>query len=99
MFLNFSIKSFILEGCARKAKRYWRTYGLTNGTADTVSVNSDITGIDFVLQSRPTATVTIQLLDSNGSAPVKYAWFDFFDAEDEYAPIVFPHLGMKLGTT
>ena len=66
----------------------------SNGTADTVSVNSDITGIDFVLQSRPTATVTIQLLDSNGSAPVKYAWFDFFDAEDEYAPIVFPHLGM-----
>ena len=66
----------------------------SNGTADVVSITSNITGIDFVLESRPTATVTIKLLDANTSEPVKYAWFDFFDAEDEFAPIVFPHLGM-----
>ena len=65
-----------------------------NDVADTVSITSNKTGIDFVLESRPTATVTIKLLDANTSEPVKYAWFDFFDAEDEYAPIVFPHLGM-----
>ena len=63
-----------------------------NGSADTVSITSNITGIDFVLESRPTATVTVKLLDANTSEPVKYAWFDFFDAEDEFAPIVFPHL-------
>ena len=68
--------------------------GDNNGTADIKSITSNITGIDFVLESRPTATVTIKLLDANTSEPVKYAWFDFFDAEDEYAPIVFPHLGM-----
>ena len=45
------------------------------------------------MQARPTATVSVKLLE-NGDAdqPVKYAWFDFFDAEDEFAPIVFPHL-------
>ena len=65
-----------------------------NDVADIVSITSNITGIDFVLESRPTATVTIKLLDANTSEPIKYAWFDFFDAEDEFAPIVFPHLGM-----
>ena len=68
--------------------------GDNNGTADIVSITSNITGINFILESRPTATVTIKLLDANTSAPVKYAWFDFFDAEDEFAPIVFPHLEM-----
>ena len=68
--------------------------GDNNGTADIVSITSNVTGINFVLESRPTATVTIKLLDANTSAPVKYAWFDFFDAEDEFAPIVFPHLEM-----
>ena len=68
--------------------------GDSNGTADIVSITSNVTGINFVLESRPTATVTIKLLDANTSAPVKYAWFDFFDAEDEFAPIVFPHLEM-----
>ena len=68
--------------------------GDNNGTADTISISADITGINFILESRPTATVTIKLLDANTSAPVKYAWFDFFDAEDEFAPIIFPHLEM-----
>ena len=65
-----------------------------NGEADVVVISGDLSDINFVLESRPTATVTIRLLDGNTSAPVKYAWFDFFDAEDEYAPIMFPHLGM-----
>ena len=65
-----------------------------NGEADVVVISGDLSDINFVLESRPTATVTIRLLDGNTSAPVKYAWFDFFDAEDEYAPIIFPHLGM-----
>ena len=58
-----------------------------------VSVVSAIEGLNFTLQSRPTATVTLKLLDKNTSSPIKYAYFDFFDAEDEFAPIVFPHLG------
>ena len=58
-----------------------------------VSITSAVDNLDFVLQTRPTATVTFKLLDKNDSSPVKYAWFDFFDAEDEFAPIVFPHLG------
>jgi hypothetical protein len=58
-----------------------------------VTIQSDIDGIEFVLESRPTATVKIKLLENgNPAKPVKYAWFDFFDAEDEFAPIVFPHL-------
>ena len=65
-----------------------------NGEADVVVISGDLSDINFVSKSRPTATVTIRLLDGNTSAPVKYAWFSFFDAEDEYAPIIFPHLGM-----
>ena len=64
-----------------------------DGDADIVEVNSGFSqSIDIALSSRPTATVTITLLDKNTSEPVKYAWFDFFDAEDEFAPIVFPQL-------
>ena len=60
---------------------------ITEGFSDNINIS---------LQSRPTATVTVQLLDSNTSlnTPIKYAWFDFFDAEDEYAPIIFPHVDM-----
>ena len=65
-----------------------------NGEADIVKIDENLTGIDFVLESRPSATVTIKLLDGNTSEPVKYAWFDFFDAKDEYAPIIFPNLEM-----
>ena len=58
-----------------------------------VTIQSDVSGIDFVLEARPTATVKVKLLENGDPAkPVKYAWFDFFDPEDEFAPIVFPHL-------
>ena len=64
-----------------------------DGDADVVDVSSGFSqSIDIALTSKPTATVTITLLDKNTSEPVKYAWFDFFDAEDEFAPIVFPQL-------
>jgi protocatechuate 3,4-dioxygenase beta subunit len=66
-----------------------------DGDADIVDVSSGISqSIDIALSSRPTATVTITLLDKNTSEPIKYAWFDFFDAEDEFAPIIFPQLDM-----
>ena len=56
-----------------------------NGEPDIVTVDSGFSeSIDIALSSRPTASVTIQLLDENTSEPVKYAWFDFFDAEDEF---------------
>ena len=58
-----------------------------------VTIQSDVSGVDFVLEARPTATVKVKLLENGDPAkPVKYAWFDFFDPEDEFAPIVFPHL-------
>ncbi len=64
-----------------------------DGAPDVVAINASFSqSIDISLTSRPTATVTITLLDENTSEPVKYAWFDFFDAEDEFAPIVFPQL-------
>ena len=70
-------------------------YDGIKATAGVVTVEGDagIDGIEFTMQARPTATVSVKLLE-NGDAdqPVKYAWFDFFDAEDEFAPIVFPHL-------
>lgn len=59
----------------------------------TVEVNATgLTGVDFVLQARPTATVTLQVLDANTSAPVKYAWFDLQHAEDENGEVRFPHV-------
>ena len=58
-----------------------------------VTIQSDVSDIDFVLDARPTATVKVKLLENGDPAkPVKYAWFDFTDPEDEFAPIVFPHL-------
>ena len=66
----------------------------SDGVADIVSISESFSDdLNFTLSSRPTATVTLQLKDVNTTDGVKYAWFDFFDAEDEYAPIVFPHLG------
>ena len=56
-----------------------------NGSADIVSITAGFADqIDFVLESRPTATLTLQLVDANTSEPIKYGWFDFFDAEDEF---------------
>ena len=67
----------------------------SNGTADIVEITPNFSDqINFVLETRPTATVSIKLVDATTSEPIEYAFFDFFDAEDEYAPIVFPHLGM-----
>ncbi|MFP6894915.1 MAG: hypothetical protein VCA18_14260, partial [Opitutales bacterium] len=43
------------------------------------------------LESRPTATVHVQVVDLNNS-PVKYAWFLFHDAEDEEGETVFPEV-------
>ena len=67
----------------------------SDGVANSLDIDSSFTGsIDITMSSRPTATVKIELTDSNTSKGIKYAWFDFFDAEDEFAPIVFPQLDM-----
>ena len=34
-----------------------------NGEVEVVTIDGNLTGIDFVLESRPSATVTIKLLD------------------------------------
>ena len=66
-----------------------------NGSADIVSITAGFADqIDFVLESRPTATLTLQLVDANTSEPIKYGWFDFFDAEDEFGSMIFPDIGM-----
>ena len=67
----------------------------SNGTADILNIDADFDQtIDFQLESRPSATVNIQLLDSETSEPVRFAWFDFFDAEDEFGPIIFPEVNV-----
>jgi hypothetical protein len=69
--------------------------GDSNGSADVLTIDANFNqSIDFVLESRPSATINIKLLDSNTSLPVKYAWFDFFDAEDEFGPIIFPEVNV-----
>ena len=69
--------------------------GDSNGLADVLTINANFNqSIDFVLESRPSATINIKLIDSNTSLPVKYAWFDFFDAEDEFGPIIFPEVNV-----
>jgi len=69
--------------------------GDSNGSADTLTIDADFNqSIDFVLESRPSATINIKLIDANTSDPVKYAWFDFFDAEDEFGPIIFPEVNV-----
>ena len=69
--------------------------GDSNGSADALTIDADFNqSIDFVLASRPSATINIKLIDANTSDPVKYAWFDFFDAEDEFGPIIFPEVNV-----
>ena len=53
-------------------------------------MNSDKTGIDFQLNGAPSAEVELRIVDSNTSVPVEFAWFAFFDADDEYGPVVYP---------
>ncbi|MFL2929163.1 MAG: hypothetical protein ACJZ72_11350 [Opitutales bacterium] len=67
----------------------------SNGTADIVQITPNFSDqINFVLETRPTATVSIKLVDANTSEPIKYAFFDFFDAEDEFGSMVFPDVGI-----
>ena len=62
-----------------------------DGQPDQVEVISGFSEqINFQLTPKPSATVTVKLIDSNNSSPIKYAWFDFFDAEDEFGPTIFP---------
>ena len=69
--------------------------GDSNGTADVLTINAGFNQVlDFQLESRPSATINIKLVDANTSEPVKYAWFDFFDAEDEFGPIIFPEVNI-----
>ncbi|MDG0965450.1 MAG: carboxypeptidase-like regulatory domain-containing protein [Opitutales bacterium] len=84
-----------------KAERYDGLYiskmydGDSNGTADILKITPNFSDqINFVLESRPTATVSIKLVDANTSEPIKYAFFDFFDAEDEFGSMVFPDIGI-----
>ena len=62
------------------------------GAAAVVNVNSDKTGLDFRLNGAPSAEVELRIVDSNTSVPVEFAWFAFFDADDEYGPVVYPHV-------
>jgi hypothetical protein len=51
-----------------------------------------VAGINIRLESRPTATVHVQVVDVNTSAPVKYAWFLFHDAENQEGEVIFPEV-------
>ena len=60
--------------------------------ADSVVIDSDQTDIDFNLNGAPAAQVQVRIVDANTSNAVEFAWFAFFDAEDEYGPVVYPHV-------
>ena len=57
-----------------------------------VVINANKTDIDFNLNGSPAAQVAVRIVDSNTSSAVEFAWFAFFDAEDEYGPVVYPHV-------
>ena len=49
-----------------------------NGSADLVQITPSFSEqINFALEARPTATVSIKLLDENTSKPVKITVYDF----------------------
>ena len=60
--------------------------------ADSVNINTDLTDIDFNLNGAPAAEVQVRIVDTNTSNAIDFAWFAFFDAEDEYGPVVYPHV-------
>ena len=57
-----------------------------------VVINANKTDIDFNLNGSPAAQVAVRIVDANTSSAVEFAWFAFFDAEDEYGPVVYPHV-------
>jgi len=62
-------------------------------TAEIVEVTTaGVSGINIRLEPRPTATVHVQVVDVNTSAPVKYAWFLFHDSESQEGEVVFPEV-------
>ncbi len=61
-------------------------------SASEVVIDSNKTDIDFRLNGAPAAEVQLSIVDSNTSSPVEFAWFAFFDADDEYGPVVYPHV-------
>ncbi len=60
--------------------------------ATEVVINANKTDIDFNLNGSPAAQVAVRIVDANTSSAVEFAWFAFFDAEDEYGPVVYPHV-------
>ena len=61
-------------------------------SADSVVIKSDLPNIDFNLNGVPAAQVQVRIVDANSSNAVEFAWFAFFDAEDEYGPVVYPYV-------
>jgi len=61
-------------------------------TASEVNVTNDLADINFTLSSGSVAEIRVNVTDDNTSTALPYAWFDFFDAYDEYAPITFPRV-------
>ena len=90
---DYKIKAMRWDGLYQS--EYYTTDGVGTtdfGSAAVVNVNSDKTGIDFRLNGAPSAEVELRIVDSNTSVPVEFAWFAFFDADDEYGPVVYPHV-------
>ena len=54
--------------------------------------DANVSGVNIRLASRPTATVRVQVIDSNTSEPVKYAWFLFHNAENDQGEVIFPEV-------
>jgi len=90
---TYKIKAMRWDGLYQS--EYYTTdgQGTTDfSSADSVNINTDLTDIDFNLNGAPAAQAQVRIVDANTSNAVDFAWFAFFDAEDEYGPVVYPHV-------
>ena len=89
---TYKIKAIRWDGLYQ-SEYYDASAGTTDfNSATEVVIDSDRTGIDFYLNGAPAAQVQLQIVDSNISNSVESAWFAFFDANDEYGPVVYPNV-------
>ena len=66
-----------------------------NGTsfsdAQEVTINDDLTDINFILKEGSVSTFTIRL-ENKDEDPITGAWFHFYDGNNEYGGLSFPQV-------
>ena len=59
--------------------------------AQEVTINKDLTDINFILKEGAVSTFTIRL-ENKDKAPITGAWFYFYDGDNEYGGFSFPQV-------